>query len=1074
MNGLILKKITLTLMLAALCLQLSALDPAKEIFQYNQEVFLTEDGLPQSSVLSITGSSDGYLWLTTFEGLARFDGVAFHVFDVANTPVMKSNRMKVLLEDSRGDLWIGSSDGLLNMKSGAFTLYDTKEGLCGGFINALAEDVYGTLWVGSSQGLSHSRSGASSLFISLPGLKGIFISSLAIAPDGAVWAGTSGKGLWRVKNGAVTHNPPEIGLLGNEDIRVLLMDTKGGLWIGDSQQGLIYLGGNLRRVYTPADGLAGADIRALYEDRRGAVWVGSNSGGLSRIVNGVISAFSPPDGLLSRPIRSFWEDAEGSLWVGARDGLCQLLDGKFVVWNRNNGLPADAIRTVFQDSRGDVWVGAVTGGLALWRDKSWRIFDRRHGLKSDHVWSLAESNDGSLWIGAYGGGLHRMKNDRIIRVYNTESGLSNNIVRALLATRDGKIWAGTNGGGLDILNPLTNTFSHLNTASGLSDNFVYALAEDTEGAVWVGYYNGAVDCVGKNGVKAFSTRDGLPGHSIFAIRPDTGGDVWLGSDGGGLLCFKNNRFFRFTMKDGLYDDLTFQITPDLQGNLWLNGNRGLYSARKKDLMDFAAGKIPRIPCTAFGKNEGVKNTESSGPGSPASFFSADGRLWFPTIRGVVVLDPAHITVNPIPPPVIMEMVSVDDTPVYSYPGKALSPLRLLPGAHRLDFRFTGLSYISPRQMRFRYRLEGFDDTWRNAGSVRSVAYTNLPPGNYTFRVIAANADGVWNERGASFPFTLAPLFWQTVWFRLLLTIFFALASYWIIGFVRNHLRLSAFWRKKKFIGPYEIEEQIGSGGMGIIYRVHSVIDSSRVYALKVMKDELLPDKIQKKRFKNESLLVDRVDHPNSVRIFERGEDNDKLYLVMELLNGKTLAERFREDNYPAIGGVVHIMRQVADLLVALRQENIIHRDIKPENIILVEMGGDDHFVKLLDFGIARIQTLSNLTESGQVLGTLPFMPPEVLSDAELSPAVDVYSLGVLGYLMLTRREPFHGESPLETMRQILNVEPPPPVMLNQETPPSLNGLIMRMIGKDPEMRPPALEVRAELERLEQLINEVNG
>jgi len=276
------------------------------------------------------------------------------------------------------------------------------------------------------------------------------------------------------------------------------------------------------------------------------------------------------------------------------------------------------------------------------------------------------------------------------------------------------------------------------------------------------------------------------------------------------------------------------------------------------------------------------------------------------------------------------------------------------------------------------------------------------------------------------------------------------------------MKLIAFWEKKNYIGSYQLEEQIGIGGMGIVYRVRSLMDSSKTYALKAMKEEHLLDEVQKKRFKNESLLVDRIDHPNIVRVYERGEDNGKLYIVMEYLQGLTLAERYDIRNYPSLNQCIHIMSQVADVLESLQGEGIVHRDLKPENIMLVDYNGDPDYVKLLDFGIARVHSFSHLTETGLVIGTLPYMPPEVVSDGTVSSMVDIYSLGVIGYEMLTRRKPFQADTPIASIKQIVEHTPELPSAINLDVPRQMDRLIMNMMAKDPAHRPSPRKVKAKL------------
>ncbi len=1048
---------------------LRGLDPAKKIQQYNLEFYSTEEGLPQSSVLSMVQTEDGYLWLGTYEGLARFDGIEFKIFNKTNTSKMASNRIRCLLQDQNGNLWIGTSGGLLRYRGGAFKNYTTADGLADNYAVTLYEDSSGRLWVGTTDGLSCFENDLFTSYSLAHGLAHGYILSLVETNENELWIGTSGGGLFVLQDGKISSKKlPELS--DAPVIRVLYKDKEGFIWIGTGGNGLgrtaaaPYKGpGNHKSDRVKKIDLSRQDIRAIYQDSRGTLWVGTNRHGLNVLRKGGSSFLHSKQGGLSFPIRSIIEDHEGSLWVGSRSGLIQLKDDKFIIYNSRQGLPVDSVRSVFQDRGGNTWLGTVNGGLVRFKNGRFKTFAEKEGLKNKHIWTISQGRDGSIYFGTYGGGLYRLKNDKIIKIYTTENGLANNVVRAVLADSKGRIWVGTNGGGVDVIS--RGKITNYNSKNNLSGDFVFSISEDKEGNIWIGNYGGSIDIFKDGEFKTYSGKDGLAGHAIWSIYPDEQGVTWIGTDGDGLLRFEKGKFSRFTVKDGLYSDLIFQVVADKQNNLWMNCNQGIFSIKKKDVEDFLKGKIDQIPHISFGKSEGIKSTECNGPAQPAGLCGRAGQLWFPTIRGVVVIDPGNIKINRIPPPVVIEALSAAEKTVYTYPSLPEGGIKLAPGENRVEIKYTGLSFVAPGRVRFKYKLEGFDKEWFDSGSRRRVFYTNVPPGNYTFRVIARNNDGVKNETGTALSFRLEPFFWQTIWFRILVVFMFAVLSYLVIGFISRHLTLIAFWKKKKYIASYEIDEQIGVGGMGIIYKVHSLMDKNKTYALKVMREEYMLDEVQKKRFKNESLLIDRIEHPNIVKIYERGEDNEKLYILMELLEGQTLAERYRDGLYPSIYQCVHIMRQAADILVALFREDVIHRDLKPENIMLVKQNGDPDFVKLLDFGIARVQTFTHLTETGHVVGTLPYMPPEVISEGILSPVVDIYSLGVIGYEMLTRRKPFINESAVEILKQIINDEAVKPIEINPLTPPLLNDLILKMLSKDPDDRPDAPRVLALMEQL---------
>jgi ligand-binding sensor domain-containing protein/tRNA A-37 threonylcarbamoyl transferase component Bud32 len=1042
---------------------LLGLDPTRAIQEYNLETYTTEDGLPQSSVLTIVQTRDGYLWMGTYEGVARFDGIRFRVFDTANTPEMDSNRIKELLEDSKGNLWIATSAGLLCYRNGSFKNYTTGNGLSNNFIVCLCEDRQGRIWVGTTDGLNRFENGVFTSYTQEQGLTQNYISALVEDNEGNLLIGTSGGGLHHMdfNDGKITPCTIE-GCPRNMDIRTLYKDRQGRTWIGTADKGMAVNEGGKFKLYTQKDGLSGNDVRAIFQDSNGTLWIGTNGQGLNTFKNGVFSYSDTEQGFFSSPIRAILEDREGSLWIGTRDGLSQLKDGKFIIYSRRNGLPVDSVRTVFQDHSGNIWIGTVNGGLVQYRNNRFQTFGINQGLKSEHIWTIAQSQDSSLWFGTYGGGLHRLKNGKIIEIYNTRKGLSNDIIRAVFVDSEDNVWVGTNGGGVDIIKKDGNyrTIINYSTKNGLSNDFVYAISGDRQGNTWIGTYSGGLDRFSHGNFTVYDIKDGLTGHAIWSIYPDDHGVIWIGTDDGGLVRFKNNTFRRFTVKNGLYSNLAFQVFEDKKENLWMNCNQGIYSVRKKDLEDFASNKIQAIPYLSFGKTEGIKSTECAGPAQPAGICTREGKLWFPTISGAVVIDLENIKINKTIPPVIIEEIRVDGQSIYSYPQQQKQGIILPAGKKRLEFKYTGLSFTAPEQMKFKYKLLGFEEEWMDGGTHRQVSYTNIAPGDYTFQVTAGNNDGVWNNQGAHFSFTLEPFFWQTGWFRILFLILFAFLSYMMINFVKKHLRLIAFWKKKKYIGSYEIDTQIGVGGMGIVYKVHSLMDRSKTFAMKVMKEEYLLDEVQKKRFKNESLLVDSLDHPHIVKVYERGQHGETLYIVMELLEGQTLAQRYRNNRYPTVFQCIHIISQVAHILVNLHREDIIHRDLKPENIMLITKDKDPDYVKLLDFGIARVQSFSHLTESGQVMGTIPYMPPEVVADGKPSPAVDIYSLGVIAYEMLTGQKPFTADSPLETMKKILSDTPIPPIEIIPGISPRLNELVLKMIEKNSIDRPDAREVLA--------------
>jgi diguanylate cyclase (GGDEF)-like protein len=755
-------------LLAAGPIPLPALDPNLGLDEYAVERYSTENGLPQSSVLAMVQTRDGYLWLGTYEGLARFDGLNFTVFDKSNTPEMESNGVRALAEDREGRLWVGTTAGLLRFSQGRFERFDKRHGLASHSILCLFQDRSGTLWAGSTGGLHRWDGKRFQAFTSAQGLSSNYIAALADDGAGGLWIGT-GHGLNRWREGKIRVFLTGSGLTHN-DIRALFLDPRGTLWIGTSGGGMLtYRSGS----FTPlAEKLPSNDIRAIFQDSHGVMWIGTNQEPVIRLQEGRVSVMDPRLAVVTSG-RSILEDREGSLWIGTRDGLIQLKDEKFILYDSRNGLPVDPVRAVFEDRQGSIWVGTVGGGLARFAPgEGWTTYDRRQGLASEHVWALAQDRSGTLWVGTYGGGLFRLPFAKKPAAFARVKGISNDIVRSLLTDSRGRIWVGTNGGGLDCIDG--GRIQNFNSSHGLPNNYVYSLAEDRRGRIWAGVYNGGLAVLDGGRFRAFPGQ-GISDQPVWAIHADAEGDVWAGTDHAGLLWIRNDRVFRFTQRDGLYSDQAFQILEDGRGRLWMNGNKGIYHVAKRDLIDFAAGSLPRIPCISFGKSEGIKVTESSGPAQPAGCIDRRGRIWFPTIHGLTMFDPDRQHFNLIEPPLAIENVIINDRNV-----DANGPATVAPGKGNIEIAYTAISFLLVNKMQFAYRLDGFDSDWIRAGNRRSAFYTNLPPGNYTFRVIAGNGDNVWNRRGASFTFTLRPYFTQTVLFR------------WLVAFAALLLVIAIF------------------------------------------------------------------------------------------------------------------------------------------------------------------------------------------------------------------------------------------------------------------------------------------
>jgi tRNA A-37 threonylcarbamoyl transferase component Bud32 len=550
---------------------------------------------------------------------------------------------------------------------------------------------------------------------------------------------------------------------------------------------------------------------------------------------------------------------------------------------------------------------------------------------------------------------------------------------------------------------------------------------------------------------------------VASFYEDASGMMWIGTHQG-LKVYGDGRWGSLNSEQGLFDNRIYTIMEDGLGNLWMSSERGIFRAKKSELAKAAFDKNLKVSGRLFDESDGMKSRICN-YGNPAGWKDEAGRLWFANLAGVVSVDPAHILKNDRVPPVLVEDVVVDNRSLTIAGTSPARPLRLAAGSKRFEFMYTALSFIRSDKIEFKYKLEGYDKDWAVAGGRREAFYNDLRPGHYRFRVIAANADGVWNMAGASFAFYLRPFVYQTWWFMVLAALAFMAVSVLLWQLLKKYLLAVNFWKKKTQIGHFKILETIGTGGMATVYKAQDLLDKKRLVALKVLKEENFHDENQKKRFKHESLITEQLDHPHIVHIFERGEMEDCWYIAMELLHGRSLGRLIRDEGRLEIAAALDIMLQVVDALRAIHGQNIVHRDLKPENIMVSERRGRPHFVKLLDFGLAITPAQSRLTMSGVVMGTIRYLPPERISDGTSSPAGDIYSAGIILYEMLTGSKPFWSEATGEVIHRILETYPLAAGEINPLIPPDLEALIKAMIDKDPARRPALAAVEGELRRL---------
>ena len=761
-----------------------ALDPHTALAQYGFQSWQTDTGLPQNTVHAIVQGRDGFLWIATEGGLVRFDGVDFRAYTRANTPGLPSDLIDDLMQDRAGTVWISTSGGLARMRGGKVEALGAAQGIPQTQVWRTFEDAHGAVWALTASGLFRvdgERATRAALDQDLTEN-----SRMAAGADGSLWLGTAdglmyqdsggefrpigdagevvalatdeaGRGWAATRTGleiCPRHGdchqvaiPPDAGV-----VHAIARDEQGRMWVG-TDGGLYLVTSRIRNV-----GQTGR-VDFLYGDLQGALWAGTAHGLMRITTNGTAELLRGGDVFLSAA-----EDREGDLWLGTESGgLAVLRDRKFSALTADDGLTDEYVLALAQAPDGAVLAGTKGGGLNVFRDGRFRALTSAQGLTSNIVLAVAAATNGDVWVGTPDG-LNMIRGNQV-RAFTTADGLADDFVRSLYVGSHGELWIGTRRGLSRYENGKFTTWTALD---GLGSDLIGAMAEDREGSLWIGTLGGLSRF--RDGHFAnFTTKDGLSSNVVTALYADRDGTVWIGTNDGGLNRWRDGKVVSLASRQ--LPSRVIGTLEDGSGYLWISSNTGVYRARRDGLNRMADGGAA-AEVMRFGVADGMRISECSSGGHPAGVRLKDGSLWFATLKGIARVDPEHMPVNRVAPMVAIERVSVDDAPKAS-----MEDLTVGPGHSHYEFDYAGLSFVAPQKVEYRYRLEGFDRDWVDAGTRRTAFYTNLPHGRYTFRVNARNNDGVWSEVAAAAVLTIEPHIYQTVWFRLLILIAIAGLGY---------------------------------------------------------------------------------------------------------------------------------------------------------------------------------------------------------------------------------------------------------------------------------------------------------
>ena len=574
----------------------------------------------------------------------------FTVFNRLNTPTLRSNHITALTKTRDGALWIGTDSGLIRYLAGAFVPFTKADGLSSAAILSLAIDAGDNVWVGTSAGLSHSLKGPSVRFASSAVLNGLPVSGQLHSRDGRTWVIVGGTLYQLVGESLKKITFPDA--IGNRTATTIYEDASGNIWIG-TNAGLFDLSGD--QALSVGD--ASRNVQTMLADRDGNLWIGEGGGGLTRWRGGESESLTSKEGFASDIVNSLYEDHENNLWVGTLNGgLVSLHDGKFTPFGPPEGLSYNTTHAVLEDHAGSMWIGTGNGLDRVSRDGGITTYGTREGLSNRRVLSLAEDWDGNMWVGTLRG-LNVLRNDRVTPIIPPPS-IRIDTVTALLIEGSADLWVGTNTG---LLRYRHGQFTRVDGIAGMP---ILTLYRDRSGDVLVGT-RGAGMARYHDGVFQWATTyDGLSDNSVTALYQDSAGTLWIGTGEGGLNAWNDGKFTAFRERDGLFDDSISAILDDGAGNLWMSSARGVWHVRKANLKSVAAGETRTIVSVAYGLGDGMRSISAAGNGdaNPAGWRARDGRLWFPTLRGVVSIDPTAIQINPVPPPVILENVLVNGHP----------------------------------------------------------------------------------------------------------------------------------------------------------------------------------------------------------------------------------------------------------------------------------------------------------------------------------------------------------------------------------------------------------------------------
>jgi signal transduction histidine kinase/ligand-binding sensor domain-containing protein len=799
------------LLVMALTDRAFGLDPSLSLAQFIHTSWNGTAGFALPGVWALAQTSDGYLWLGTEHGLIRFDGVRFVRWQSPDGEAFPDSAVTSLTSSASGGLWIGMRGAILRLRDGRLERYTTANGLPGGQIVTMVEDRGGRLWAGcpgpNGEGLILIQNGSVTTFGQNHGLPNSRVLSLFLDHNNSLWVGIYGGFCrWTGKTAELCRTVPA-----GFDVKSMAQSADGSTFLAGTTQGLLqFAGGDAEPVIAPL-GKRSTFVRALLLDRDSTLWAGTIGQGLFRIRNGKVEQFTRLDGLSSDVIQSLFEDREGNLWAGTPNGVDRFREPKVARWSARQGLSGNVVTAVCAAHEGGLWAGVMGGGLNRIGGDLAASPSTMPGMEGASVLALHEDSKGTLWAGTSRRfGYFAQGKFQEIRSGNGEA-LSR--VFAITEGPDGTLWLADSAQGLQRLRKgRLEPF----TAGGIgAGKAIYKLMADHTGNLWVGYFDRGLAVLRGASVQAYDVQAGLAAGPVQALYEDTSGAVWVGTREG-LSRFRKSQWTTWTSRQGLPPGGVQAIIQDTYRHLWLVTSSGLLRAEMPDLDRQPDGVGQQLSLAIYGPNDGIRLAEGVPTANPRIAISGDGRLWFSTDDGLAGMNPAPVRSNGLPPPVLVEQMTVDGKPL------RIAPAEIALRSHSVEFEYTALSLTLPEAIRFRYQLEGFDKDWIDAGARRQIAYASLPPRHFRFHVIACNNDGVWNTAGAAVAFRCEPFFYQTWWFVAVCCGVLGLCAWLVhryrLGLLRSRFQLVLDERARL---TRELHDTLLQGFTGVVFQLEA-------------------------------------------------------------------------------------------------------------------------------------------------------------------------------------------------------------------------------------------------------------